>query len=64
MGVRDNLLAVFKEQISGSVASWEKFITEIKAVDIDTLRDWAKKEEANERKEKRETRPTMYSSHT
>jgi pyruvate-formate lyase-activating enzyme len=34
-GVHDNLLAVFKEKISGSVASWEKFCMEIKAVNIE-----------------------------
>jgi hypothetical protein len=34
------------------VASWETFCAEIKAVDIDTLRDWVKKEEAKERKER------------
>jgi hypothetical protein len=51
-GVRDNLPTVFKEKISGSVASWETFCVEIKAVDINTLRDWGKKEEAKERKER------------
>ena len=39
-GVHDNLPTVFKEKISGSVASWETFCAEIKAVDIDTLCIW------------------------
>jgi hypothetical protein len=51
-GVRDNLPTVFKEKISGSVASWEVFCAEVKAVDIDILWDWVKKEEAKERKER------------
>ena len=51
-GVRDNLPEVFKEKISGGIATWEKFCTEIKAIDIDILRDWVKKEEAKEMKEK------------
>jgi len=51
-GVHDNLPTVFKEKVSGSVASWETFCAEIKAVDIDTLWDWVKKEEVKERKER------------
>jgi hypothetical protein len=51
-GVRDNLPEVFKEKISSGVATWEKFCTEIKAIDINILRDWVKKEEAKEMKEK------------
>lgn len=50
-GVRDNLPEVFKEKISGSIGTWEALCAEIKAIDIDTLRDWVKKEEAKEKKE-------------
>ena len=50
-GVRDNLPEVFKEKISGSVGTWEVFCTEIKAIDIDVLRDWVRKEEVKEKKE-------------
>jgi hypothetical protein len=50
--VRDNLLAVFKEKISGSVASWKVFCKEIKAIDIDILRDWVRREEVKEKKER------------
>jgi len=51
-GVHDNLPEVFKEKISCSIRTWEKFCTELKAIDINTLRDWVKKEEAKEKKEK------------
>ena len=51
-GVRDNLPEVFKENISGGIVTWEKFCTEIKAIIIDILRDWVKKVEAKEMKEK------------
>jgi hypothetical protein len=49
--VRDELPEVFKERISGNVGTWEGFCAEIKAIDIDTLRDWVRKEEAKEKKE-------------
>ncbi|KAF8234497.1 hypothetical protein L208DRAFT_1261329, partial [Tricholoma matsutake] len=43
-GVCDNLPEVFKEKISGSVGTWEVFCAEIKAIDINTLRNWMRKE--------------------
>ena len=49
--VHDNLPEVLKEKISSS-GTWEAFCTEMKAVNIDTLRDWVKKEEVKEKKEK------------
>lgn len=50
--VRDDLPEVFKERISGNVGTWEIFCAEIKAIDVDTLRDWVRKEETKEKKEK------------
>jgi hypothetical protein len=50
-GVHDDLPKVFKEKISGNVGTWEIFCTEIKAIDIDTLWDWVRKEQAKEKKE-------------
>ena len=51
-GVCDNLPEVFKEKISGNIGTWEVFCTEIKAIDIDALRDWVRKEEVKEKKER------------
>jgi hypothetical protein len=51
-GVCDNLPEVFKEKISGNIGTWEAFCTEIKAIDIDALRDWVRKEEVKEKKER------------
>ena len=51
-GVRDNLPEVFKEKISGSIGTWEAFCAEIKAIDINALRDWVRKEEGKEKKER------------
>jgi hypothetical protein len=50
-GVRNNLPEIFKEKISSSVETWGVFCMKIKAIDIDTLRDWVRKEEVKERKE-------------
>jgi hypothetical protein len=50
-GVCNNLPEIFKEKISGSVETWGVFCVKIKAIDIDTLRDWVRKEEVKERKE-------------
>ena len=49
--VCDNLPEVFKEKISGSIGMWEVFCAEIKAININILRDWVRKEEVKEKKE-------------